>query len=123
MRTQIFSYKGVIGIQSDVKAEGLLNDPLQSGQLGFVINADYIDIQPEALELLKTVKKSGDDIGEVDVFESEKGVIFSWLGGPLKAFIPDQITGSSTYNAYLLKTTNENIKPPQEFINFVESKV
>ncbi|MDD5650621.1 MAG: hypothetical protein PHF86_09430 [Candidatus Nanoarchaeia archaeon] len=66
MRTQIFAHKGWIGIKSNVNAEGLLNKPLDKGQLGFVVNADFVDISPDALELLKQVPLSGDDLGEVD---------------------------------------------------------
>ena len=53
MRTKVFAYKGWVDIQSDVNAEGLLNKPLDKGQLGFVLNASFVDISPEALELLK----------------------------------------------------------------------
>jgi len=119
MRTTVFAYKGIVGIKSDVKAEGLLNDPLKPGQLGFVVKADCVDIQSEALELLKQVKKSSDDIGEVDVFRSDNGLCFSWLGGPLKAFKPADITGSNSYDASELKA-NADVKPPEDFIAFVD---
>lgn len=36
MRTQVFTHKGYVGIMSDVQAEGLLNNPSQPGELGFV---------------------------------------------------------------------------------------
>ena len=122
MRTQVFAHKGIVGIQSDPKAEGLLNDPMLPGQLGFVVDAKFVDIQPEALELLKQIKQSGDDIGEIDVYESEVGVIFSWLGGPLKASNPLEITGSNCYDASLLKA-NDTVVPPKEFVEFIDSKV
>jgi hypothetical protein len=127
VRTQVFAYKGFVGIKSDVKAEGLINDPMKPGQLGFVVNAASVDIQPEALDLLKQVKKSGDDIGEVDVFESsdkleaDKVVVFAWLGGPLKLLNPSdsECTGSSTYNAALLKSSPK-VETPQDFIEAID---
>jgi len=123
MRTQVFQHKGILGIQSDFEAEGLLNDPSQPGQLGFVVNADFVDIQPEALELLKKVKPSHDDIGDVDVFQASDGVlVFSWLGGNLRAMNPDVIQGSNSYHPELLKTS-DNVVTPQEFIDFLESEL
>lgn len=120
MRTQVFAHKGIIGIQSDINAEGLLNDPKLPNQLGFVIDAKFVDIQPEALELLKQIKQSADDIGDIDVYESEIGVVFSWLGGPLKVAKPDKITGSNCYDANLL-TSNSDVKPSQSFIEYVDN--
>jgi hypothetical protein len=123
MRTQVFEHRGILGIQSDFQAEGLLNDPSQPGQLGFVVNADSVDIQPKALDLLKKVKSGHDDIGDVDVFQASDGVVvFAWLGGNLRAMNPDDIQGSNSYHPELLKAS-ENVVTPQEFIDFVESEL
>ena len=120
MRTKVFTYKGYIGIESNVKAEGLLNDPKKKGQLGFVVNAEFVDIQPKALTLLKKIKTSADDIGDVDVFKDSKGrVVFSWLCGPLKGFKPSGVTGSNTYDASLLKS-NKDIAPSDVFVKVVD---
>jgi len=119
MRTQVFTHRGIIGIKSNIKAEGLLNDPMKPGQLGFVVNAEFVDIQPEALELLKNVKKSCDAIGGIDVYQGSEYVVFAWLGGPLKAFKPSQIDGSREYNASLLKPSDNVITDP-EFIKMVD---
>lgn len=117
MRTQVFTYNGWIGIKSDIKAEGLLNDPMKSGQLGFVVDANFVDISPEVLELLKKIKTSNDDIGDVDIFKSERSskIIFCWLGGPLKMFKPELVTGSNNYDASLITETKE-IEIDPEFI-------
>jgi hypothetical protein len=123
MRTQVFAYKGFVGIKSDFKAEGLLNKPDQPGQLGFVVDAAFVDISPEALEILKKIPRSGDDIGEVDVFGDDKGkVIFCWLGGNMKVFsLSDKVDGSSTYDATLLKA-NPNVIVDPKFIAFVDKE-
>jgi hypothetical protein len=122
MRTKVFSYKGWVGIQSDVKAEGLLNKPLDKGQLGFVLDANFVDISPEALELLKKVPLSGDCIGEVDIFKSQKEIIFSWLGGPLKMFQPEKISGSSSYDASLI-TDTVDVEIDPAFIEAIDKNI
>lgn len=120
MRTQVFAHKGVIGIKSSPTAEGLLNDPTKPGQLGFVCDAAFVDISPEALELLKKVPKSGDDIGDVDVFNTNDGkVIFSWLGGPLTSIDVKNASGSSTYDASLLKAC-DSVQVDPEFMTLVD---
>lgn len=119
MRTQVFAYKGAIGIVSDTKAEGLLNKPMEPGQLGFVVDASFVDVSAEALELLKTVPGSSDDLGEVDVFEAHGKIIFSWLGGPWKMFRPADISSSSIYEPTLLKACVD-VVVPQDFIDFID---
>lgn len=120
MRTKIFEYKGIIGIQSDPDAEGLVAKP-ENGNLGCVVHADFVDISPEALELLKEVKKGKDNIGDIDVFEAGEGiVILGWLGGYLNAFKPTDILGSKDYNPALLKPT-EGVEVPEEFKDFVDN--
>jgi hypothetical protein len=121
MRTQIFAHKGWIGIKSNVNAEGLLNKPLDKGQLGFVVNADFVDISPDALELLKQVPLSGDDLGEVDSYKSNNGTrVFSWLGGPIKMFKPAVITSSNSYDPTILVAATFEIIPDPKFIQAVE---
>jgi hypothetical protein len=120
MRTQVFAYDGWVGISSGTEAEGLLNKPMNAGQLGFVVDAAFVDISPEALELLKQVPKSIDDLGEVDIFKSTDKIIFSWLGGVKKMFKPEQITSSNSYDASLI-TTTVPIKPDQAFVLVIRS--
>ncbi len=122
--TKVFVYKGVIGILSDVKSEGLLNKPEQPGQLGFVLEANKVQFSKEAKKLLKTIKKSGDSIGDVDCFKStSKGVIFSFLGGPLKAFKPGEVEGARDTNFNLLDEFPDiDIEIPKQFKEFVDKK-
>ena len=121
MRTQVFAYRGAIGINSNKNAEGLINRPGERGQLGFVANAAFVDISPEALSLLKTIKPSNDDIGDVDVFKAANGVVvFSWLGHDKKAFYPAQVTGSNHYQPDLL-VASDNVEIPDEFKDHIDS--
>jgi hypothetical protein len=119
-RTKVFYYKGFIGIDSSPTAEGLLNNPLENGQLGYVVNADFVDISPDALEALKLVEKSGDDIGDVDAYQPSRNLrVFSWLGGSKRLIIPGSHTGSSTYDPEILEATG-GVEVPQDFIDAVE---
>lgn len=124
--TRVFCHKGIIGIESDFKSDGLINNPSKPGQLGFVMDASKIEISKEALKLLKTISKSGDDIGDIDVFKTNDGkIIFGWLGGPLALKDPTEISGSNTYNADLLDKVVKITKndPPQQFIDVVNKRV
>jgi hypothetical protein len=120
MRTKVFAHKNYIGIESNDHADGLLNDHSKTGQLGFIIDAKFVDVQPEALALLLKGKKSIDSIGEIDIYKFNNKIIFSWLGGPLKGCHVNDISGSNRYNASLLKS-NHKVKTPQQFIDFVNS--
>jgi hypothetical protein len=119
MRTTVFAYKKVIGIQSDVKAEGLINDPTQPGQLGFIINAKFVDISPEALILLKKIKKSRDAIGDVMADSFGEEVTFSFLGGPL-GFLSRKSEADRDYKPNLLSST-EGVIIPDNFKEFIDN--
>lgn len=120
MKTTVFAHRGIVGIESDLKSEGLLNNPAQPGQLGFVLDASTVRFSPEAVEELKKVKRSHDDLGEVDIFQTDdKRVIFGWLGGIRKAFKASDIEGSSSYDASLI-TSSADVETPQDFIDFVD---
>jgi len=115
-RTQIFSHNGWVGIKSGLKVDGLLNNPMEKGQLGFVVDTKFVDITPEALELLKKVPQSGDDIGEIDIWKTNNGIILlSWLGSAMKMFKSEEITGSRCYDASLI-TKTVNFEPDPDFI-------
>lgn len=123
MRTKIFYYKGYVGIQSSLDAEGLLNNPAKPGQLGFVVDAEYVDIQPEALNEILKLEKSRDVIGDFDVIVDEKTYI-SWLGGPLRIFDFNNksISGSRYLDTSTLKSNSE-VTPSDKFINYIDNNV
>lgn len=120
--TRVFVHNGILGIQSSLKAPGLLNDPSQPGQLGFVVLAKNVIMSREVLDALAKVKRSHDAIGDVDIFNSNAGVIFSWLGGPLRMIDPTIAEGSREYDVKLLENVViiEPNNPPQAFIDAVE---
>lgn len=122
MKAQLHEYRGWVAIVGDKKLDGLLNDPTAPGQLGFVLDAKEVEASEEALEVLRKVKRSGDDIGEVDVYRQDNGkVILSWLGGPRRPINPEIHTGSNSYDATLLDGVVTIIpnSPPDDFTAFV----
>ena len=120
MKTTIFAYKGIIGIQSSPDAEGLIAKP-GNGNLGCVIDAASVEIQKEALDLLLKIRKGHDDLGDFDVFQADdKKIIISWLGGYLKVFIPNKTETSRDYNPKLLVAT-DGVVAPKEFIDYIDA--
>jgi len=121
MRTKIFAYKGIVGIQSGPDAENMVAKP-ENGNLGCVLEAQGIDISPEALELLKSIPRGRDGLGEVDVFQAGDKIIFGWLGGYMKAILPEQCETSRDYNPSLLNST-EGVEAPEDFRKFVDEQL
>ena len=121
IRTKIFAYKGIIGIESDYKAEGLINDPASVGQLGFLVNPKFIDISKEAFALLKKVKKGTDSLGDIDIFKSGKDINFGWLGGSLNIIDKNSI-GSRDYDVNLLNKIINIVpnEPPKQFKVYID---
>jgi hypothetical protein len=119
MRTKVFAYKGVVGVESSYKAEGLINHPAEPGQLGFVVDANFVDISKEALDILKTIKRSSDDIGDIDIFAAKDIVCFCWTGSCKQVIKPDYFEGSNTYDPSLITRTCE-VEVPEEFKTFID---
>lgn len=116
-KVKVFAYEGYVGIDASPDCEGIVAHP-GNGNLGVVTEADKVEFSAEAVEALKRVRKSNDDLGDVDVFQAGNKVIFAWLGGYKRAFKPEDIEGSNTYDASLIKAT-EGIEPTDEFKTFI----
>ena len=120
MRTQVFSHKNYIGIQSDVNTDGLLNDPKQKGQLGLVIDLSFVDVSDTALKLLKKIKKNHGSLGDIMIFSSGETSIFSWIGYTIRVLDVNRCEADRDYNPSLIKTTVAN-NPPENFIKYIDS--
>ncbi|MHA2279988.1 MAG: hypothetical protein ACXAC5_03805 [Promethearchaeota archaeon] len=75
--------------------------PAGDGRIGCVLHGTKgrLGISKEALEWLKKVPTSHDDIGDVDAWETDKGkYCFGWLGG-VYSIKSQGVTGSRTYSA------------------------
>lgn len=118
MRTKIFSYRGIVGIKSDPKAEGLVNDPDGPNQMGYVLDASHIDVSQEALDILKNIKKGTSSFAEIDVFKDNSGrVILGFFGGPLVMIHPTETEASRDYEPTLLDGVAKLVpnEPPEDF--------
>lgn len=121
MKTTVFAYKGIIGIKSDVKSEGLINDPTQPGQLGFVLDASQVEFSPEAIEALKKIKRGHGSLGDVDCFKSDDGqIVFAFLGGPWAMFDPESGVEAARDTDFNLLTPTDGVEIPEDFKKAVD---
>jgi hypothetical protein len=136
-KVRVMFYKGYVSIEASLDAPGLLNNPAEPGQLGWVVDASEVQFSKKSVEALQKVRRSRDCIGDVDIFSANDPlhpntkVVFCWMGGPKKAFLPEEVEGSSTYDAYLVdKSYNKDFKarcvknsPSKSFMEFVDNKL
>lgn len=116
MKTRIFVYKDHIGIAAGDK---LVNDPSSPGQLGCIVDLSEVEISKEALDALKTVKKSTSSLGEVMCF----GNTFGWMGGVKYVFKAQELTADRDYEPKLLEKCIADIEVPVDFREFIDSIV
>lgn len=114
MKTRVFGYKGVLGATTDLEKGKFLNDPMAIGQCGCIVSIDELEINQEAIDLLRTATVGSDDIAEIML-----GKNYICLLGFHKHIIDLEITSScdKTLLNRLIPTTFD-IDP--DFINFVE---
>lgn len=123
MKTKVFAHGGWVGIESNPKAEGLINDPSQAGQLGYVLDASHVEVSKEAIEVLKTIRRGGGSLGEVDCFKVTDGkVVFGWLGRELKAVNPadSEVARDTDFSLLEQVATIVPNDPPKEFVEAVD---
>ena len=121
MEIKIFAYNGFVGIMSDPDSDGMIAKP-GNGNLGCVCDASKVKISQEAIELLKTVPKGADDIGDIDVFKADDNrIIISWFGGYYKVIDPKKSEAARDTNFYLLTPATEEVEVPESFKQFIDS--
>lgn len=124
--TRVFAHKSFVGIQASPTLEGILNHPNRSDQLGFVLDAKFLEISEEAIKLLESIPASNDAIGDIDVFKcvEPERIVFCWLGGPLQILHAPNSEGSRDYKPSLLRAVARIVKnePPKEFIEACERR-
>ena len=125
MRTQIFTYKEMLGIVSDKDAEGVISSPFDGKAMGFIVNAKSIDISRPAYNLLKKIYPGEEAFGDIDTFQTKNAVFFGWVGGAVKAINPMNAVGSNDFRPYLLEGVVKFVKnnPPKEFQAAVDDMV
>lgn len=122
MLTNVFAYKGIIGIACNPQASGLINDPTQPGQLGVLIDLQYMRFTTEAVNLLKTINKGRDSIGDIMCWQAGDKKCFGWMGGWLMLFKPEQAVADRDYAPELITSEliDDSIVIPQGFIDAVD---
>jgi len=122
MRTQIFAYKGYLCINSEPGAEGMIASPATApGNIGCTVEADKIDVTPEALTMLKGLRKVGGSFASISCFDSNDGKIyFGWLGGFKQVSDPKNLEGDRDYEPSLLTPTEFEV--PKEFSDFIDKE-
>jgi hypothetical protein len=119
MKTKVFSYRGFVGIQSSSECEGIIAHPV-SGSLGVVCNANSVEFSADAVELLKTIKKGDDDIGDVNIFQTfDNTIVFSWMGGYLRLIEPSKSQFSRDCDTSLFESS-DGVEPPDDFKSAVD---
>jgi len=101
LKVQLTVYKDILCIET-LNPEEKMEDfvPAGDGRIGCVLigTENRLGISEEAMEWLKKVPTSHDDIGDVDAWKTNDGrQCFSWLGGVL-SIKGEGCTGSSKYN-------------------------
>ncbi|MFA5207415.1 MAG: hypothetical protein WC428_02045 [Candidatus Paceibacterota bacterium] len=124
MRTKIFTYKGVIGAETDLDNGKFLNSPKDGGQLGCVIDTKEIDITKEAKELIKSAPKEGGSFAPImltkhsDGSGSSVGLMGFWK----HLFAGDELCIGRTCETSVLDDCNEiEIEIPEEFKKVVDA--
>lgn len=99
MKAKLTAYRGllvfnVIAKKSSAACTLTIDHPTYIGQV-IHDTAKNMGISDEAIELLKAVTRSRDDLGDVDFFKCNKGKFhFSWLGGMKQTMWPNGLEGS-----------------------------
>jgi len=89
--------------------------PVGGSRIGCVLieTSKYLGMSEEAFKLLKTLKKSGDDIGDISSWKTDKNEdCFSWLGGFKKLVHIPTAEGDNTGIADINYVTIKNEVPP-----------
>ena len=112
---EVTAYKNHIVVEYKTKeSNDIVTTPFDTGSLGYVIaDVGFVAISKEAHELLSHVKRSHDDIGDIDIFELDKGgYAFGSFGGMYFIANVDEAEGSSSF-----------VVPPLEEFQLMENNV
>lgn len=130
MKTKIFAYNGVLGIDTNVDVEGLINDPKDGHQLGMVIRTDAIEITKEAKEYIKGAERERGSFAPMmltkhaDPSDKFGKSSFGIMGFGKSAIKRENITIGRDCEISILEDMIETeIEIPEDFKNFVDSNL
>lgn len=110
----IFEHMGEIGAKSDLKNGRFMNDPEQKNQLGVVVSVDDVEIQPNAVEVIKKFPRENGSFADLMLMGNSIAILEKGIHAPICI---SRDCDLSTLDK--IKTTNK--ETPRDFIEHVES--
>jgi len=102
LKAKITAYKGIIitnvlATKSDENCTLSVDHPNHIGQT-IHDTENYLGVSKEAIKAMESIPGAGDDVGEVDWFESNDGQWnFGWMGPPKRLINPKTAESSNTW--------------------------
>ena len=102
MHAHVTAYKGLLVLELRVE-KSIPNEVVTAldtpGNLGHLImdSGKNLGVSPEALTLLKKVKKGSGSLGDIDWFRSGDQSVFGWMGGPYRIAKPADVEASRQF--------------------------
>jgi len=124
MRTKIFTYKGVIGAETDIENGKFINDIKAGGQLGVVVDTKEIDITKEAKQLIKSAKRERGSFAPIMLTQhgGGHGSSIGLFGFGYHLFAGEDLCIGRTCETSVLEDCTEvEIELPAEFKKLVDS--
>lgn len=112
---EVTAYKNHIVVEYKTQeSNDIVTTPFDTRSLGYVVaDVGCVAISKEAHALLSDIKHSHDDIGDIDIFDLDKGgYAFSTFGGMYVIVNVDEAEGSSSF-----------VVPPIEEFQLMENNV
>jgi hypothetical protein len=123
MKTQIFAYKGNLGISIDMENGKFINNPTDSGQLGCVVDTTEIQITKEAKELIKRAKREGGSFADLMLTKhTSGGSSIGILGFGKVNMGTDFMIGRDCELSILDDTEEVELQIPEEYKEFIDTK-
>jgi hypothetical protein len=121
IKVQVTAHSGYIIINTIKPDKDKNFVPNGNGRVGCVLTntKKHLGMSNEAFKLLKTVKKSGDDIGDVMAYHSGDQDIFGWLG-PVKRLVNPVRSESDSTGIQDIEYIEIPNKPPLEAVMAID---
>lgn len=126
MRTQVFAYKGFIGIVMPDGADGLLNNPEED--FFVLVDATTLDITAEAVEALKNLPVgSQTEDWAVSLKEGKDELagkmVFGWLYDGDGSTVLHPVLSPAKFDIDPATLPTTEVEVPAEFIKFVDANL
>lgn len=118
MKARVFAYKGYLVLEllvtkSDDEVTSTIDHPGTFGQVIANTKAN-LGVSQEAIDLMATVKRGRDSIGDIDWFKlAAGGHAFGWIGGPKAIKQASEIETSRQWNTGEFINIDNALIPPE----------